>query len=81
MSTLPRLIQAPRRKSSHSNPKTYFLYIDPVMLHEFGHTLGLPDYYADPTMDNLNAVMNGGGGITTEDIEQLRAIYLLHSKH
>ena len=62
-------------------PMEYYLYIDPVMLHEFGHTLGLPDFYADTTMDHLDAVMNTSDGIKHEDIEQLRAIYFLHSPH
>ena len=55
----------------------YYVYVDRIMLHEFGHTLGLHDSYNDPTMDDLDAVMN----TSYEDIEQLRAIYLLHTPH
>ena len=62
-------------------PTRHYLYIDPVMLHEFGHTLGLHDFYDDPTMTHLDAVMNTSNGIRYEDIAQLRAIYLLHSSH
>ena len=28
------------------------------MLHEFGHTLGLPDFYRYSSMDHLPALMN-----------------------
>ena len=62
-------------------PTRYYAYVDRVMLHEFGHALGLHDFYADASMDHLDAVMNTDNGIRVEDIEQLRAIYLLHSSH
>ena len=51
------------------------------MLHEFGQTLGLHDFYDDPTMDHLDAVMDdpyANKTPTAEDIEQLKAIYALH---
>ena len=51
------------------------------MMHEFGHTLGIHDFYNDPIMDWLVAVMNTNNDITDHDIEQLRAIYLLHTSH
>ena len=63
------------------NPERYYAYIDRVMLHEFGRTLGLHDFYADTLMDHLDAVMNIDNGIRVEDIKQLEAIYLLHSSH
>ena len=68
----------------------YYVYVDRIMLHEFGHTLGLHEFghtlglhdsYNDPTMDDLDAVMNTSYEIRDEDIEQLRAIYLLHTPH
>ena len=64
-------------------PTRLYAYIDRVMKHEFGHTLGLPDYYDNrrPIMDFLDAVMNIGNDITDEDTEQLRAIYQRHSAH
>ena len=52
-----------------------------IAVDEFGHTLGLHDFYRDVRMDHLNAVMNIGAEITDEDIAQLRAIYLLHRAH
>ena len=60
---------------------TRYLWIDRTMLHEYGHTLGLKDYYDDASMDELDAMMNTNLDITDEDIEQLRAIYFLHTAH
>ncbi len=60
-----------------------YYYIDPIMIHEFGHTFGLPDFYADMItgLQGLAAVMDDpykNKTPTLEDIEQLRAIYALH---
>ena len=58
-------------------------HIDPFMIHEFGHTFGLPDFYLDD-MTNLKgkpAVMDdvhANRSPTAEDIAQLRAIYAIH---
>ena len=53
------------------------------MRHEFGHTLGLPDFYQDETgLDLLKAVMGlNSDDIEDQDIEQLKAIYRLHGQH
>ena len=55
------------------------------MLHEFGHTLGLPDFYADTsTLQGQIAIMNEhwvAQDIKDEDLEQLKAIYILHTSH
>ena len=52
------------------------------MLHEFGHTLGLPDFYSDSTAKNVlklkDALMHSGTAIHAEDIAQLEAIYAVH---
>ena len=63
-------------------PRKY-IYVDRVTLHEFGHTLGLPDFPDDTTgLANLHdAVMNMRFVIQDADIDQLKAIYLLHSAH
>ena len=65
------------------SPPSLYYYIDPIMIHEFGHTFGLPDFYADTTtgLQALPAVMDDpytNKTPTLEDIEQLRAIYALH---
>ena len=39
------------------------------------------DFYNDSSMKHLDAVMNDSVAIRDEDIEQLRAIYLLHTSH
>ena len=51
------------------------------MLHEFGHTFGLPDFGNAPTLSGWPAIMSDthkNKKITDEDIEQLRAIYRVH---
>ncbi len=59
----------------------YYFYVDRAALHEFGHTLGLPEFYDDPSTSHLSAVMNNSLTIEDEDLAQLRAIYLLHNAH
>ena len=70
--------------STVANPQLY-IFIDWIMLHEFGHTLGLPDFYADTsTLQGQIAIMNEhwvAQDIKDKDIEQLRAIYILHTSH
>ena len=78
------------------SPSSEFQHIGRVMIHELGHTLGLPDFYADnitslngfrdnrrlPNASMLwNAVMHWGSKINAEDLKQLKAIYLLHEPH
>lgn len=58
-----------------------YVYVDRIMVHEFGHALGLDDFYADKTMDHLDAVMNGSLEIRDEDMAQLKAIYFHHDPH
>ncbi len=70
--------------STTADPEQY-AFIDWVMLHEFGHALGLPDFYANTsTLQGELAIMNDhwvAQEIKDEDIEQLKAIYILHTKH
>ena len=70
-----------------------YYYIVPTMTHEFGHTLGLHDFYLDETT-GLNGILNGvmlpnavtlqgavmhtGDVINDEDKKQLEAIYAYH---
>ena len=74
-----KLLPCPSTQASCA--ERYYVYVDRIMLHEFGHTLGLHDFYNDPTMDDLDAVMNTSYVIHAEDIKQLEAIYLLHNPH
>ena len=60
-----------------------YRYVDPIMMHEFGHTFGLSDFYLDDMTNlmGLAAVMNdpySNKTPTAQDIEQLKAIYALH---
>ena len=69
--------------SSTAADQEQYAFIDWVMLHEFGHTLGLPDFYADTsTLQGQIAIMNEhwvAQDIKDEDLEQLKAIYILHT--
>ena len=65
------------------SPPSFYNYIDPLMIHEFGYTLGIPDFYADNVtgLRGLPAVMDdhhSNMAITSEDIAQFRAIYAAH---
>ena len=64
-----------------ANREVLYVFVDRIMLHEFGHTLGLHDFYGDPTMDHFDAIMNTSYEIQDEDIAQLEAIYFHHSPH
>ena len=68
-----------------------FIYIRWIMLHEFGHTLGLPDFYSggghtnyDPNLAGETAIMNlpwDATRIRQTDRYQLDAIYRTHTRH
>ena len=65
----------------HGSPPSFYYYIGATMIHEFGHTFGLPDFSNDSTLKYWPAVMEDihkNKAITTEDKAQLRAIYALH---
>ena len=64
-------------------PVRRYLYVGRVMRHEFGHTLGLPDFYNNGTgLREFKAIMGlNSDDIEDQDIEQLKAIYLLHGQH
>lgn len=66
-----------------TNNTVLYLSAPWIVTHEFGHTLGLPDFYDnnEPIMHHVVGVMNRATVITDEDIEQLRAIYFAHDKH
>ena len=78
---------------SENGTRILLLYPLRVAIHEFGHTLGLPDFYAHtewglftiaPRLDGLSgetAIMNTHDTVTDSDIAQLDAIYRLHSRH
>ena len=82
MWTYDKNLDGEKVKGSGS-PGIFYAYVHRVMLHEFGHTLGLPDFYDDKTglMTYSDAVMDTGLEIHEEDINQLRAIYFTHNPH
>ena len=84
------------RPVSPPDTSVIYMYIGYIMLHEFGHTLGLPDFYiirplADHPATNYDVGLHGETAIMKypwdamhirdEDIEQLDAIYRLHVRH
>ena len=73
--------KVPCLSKEDSCPERKYAYIDRVMLHELGHTLGLGDFYTDKTMISPEGVMHNNNEIMDEDIDQLRAIYFLHTSH
>ena len=64
-----------------TDPVIYYTYVGTAMLHEFGHSMGLPNFYTDDSMNDLDAAMNKSDKVEYQDIEQLRAIYILHTSH
>jgi hypothetical protein len=68
-----------------------YIYAPYIALHEFGHTLGLPDFYAasgdnwDARLQHVTAIMNvpwlAGDIRQGQDIAQLDAIYARHGGH
>ena len=63
-----------------------YVYVNYIMIHEFGHTLGMPDFYNDDKYGLKkvkDAVMNvpSVGRVTDEDLKQLNAIYRYHIAH
>ena len=80
----------------NSNPNHLDAHARHVMLHEFGHALGMPDFYQvpagqthpstnyDSNLSGLSAIMNRhyeAKEIKSEDRKQLDAIYKIHSGH
>ena len=60
-----------------------YAYAPYVLIHEFGHPFGLPDFYKDPELKGFNAIMEGSKFMTikSEDLTQLYAIYARHDSH
>ena len=58
----------------------YTFYIGATMIHEFGHTLELPDFGNHPSLKGSTAIMDSTDHhtIQDEDIAQLQAIYAIH---
>ena len=60
------------------NPEHIWRYVGPVMVHEFGHTLGLADHLDKLTSPVLGVMSNDSMTITQEEIDYLLKIYSGH---
>ena len=70
-----------------------YLYGYPVVVHELGHLLGVPDFFDAGSHDShdpdlakenpsiMNADLWGAGDIQQTDLDQLHAIYRIHLRH
>ena len=66
-----------------------YVYIGYIMLHEFGHPFGLPDFSSHGDLSGVTAIMNRVGNLSgqadsikvDQDIAQLYAIYARHERH
>ncbi len=56
------------------SPPSFFYRINPLLIHEFGHTFGLPHFGGASVMTDFHIYP----AITPEDEAQLHAIYLRH---
>ena len=61
----------------------YYAYPLYVLVHEFGHLFGLPDFYKYDEWENSDAVMktSSRSTISNDDLNQLYAIYARHLRH
>ena len=82
------------KEVNEGDPSYIYLHAKHLALHELGHTLGLPDFYVilpdhpaanyDRRLDGETAIMNKpwkAKSIQNTDIEQLDAIYRIHTEH
>ena len=63
-----------------------YYYIGTLLEHEFGHTLGMPDFYKYDSLKNLYSIMAGlaeDSPVTIQplDIEYIEKIFRYHSPH
>ena len=70
-----------RGAETFPNSGITYVWVPRVTVHEFGHALGLPDFYMYDSTKDFDAVMNNRYHITDIDIDQLRAIYFGHKTH
>ena len=79
-----------KRVDQRDRSRGFYAYIGYTLLHEFGHPLGLPDFYKrsgsnwDSRLSGVTAIMNlpwEAKSIRTPDIAQLDAIYIRHTRH
>ena len=61
-------------------PIEWWAYIGGVVVHEFGHTLGLPDFWKFPELESIVAVMYENVRITPADLDLLDDIYRERSR-
>ena len=60
-------------------PQRYYLHVNPVILHELGHALGLPDFRSPTTYRGIMRQDLSVTSITQSDKDLLREIYESHT--
>ena len=75
------------REDNTDPDSTYYVWIDSMVVHEFGHTFGVADYYGktgapyDTYRGVMKSFLPGEKFLRDDDKAAIRAIYKTHIKN